>query len=491
MTKKTPGATRPEEMAMVLDSLTPESLVTFVAEKSKAQDIPWLRAMLDNGYFDSPDDLGMCDIAFQDHTRHDAGGFAVFGALATVAESSKAPGTDEDSLPSLEVSDAFKAFFMEAILQFSQTCQEKLKNRSLIPLQKELARDMVTLTFAPLLAAACAMDHSEAVTHLVKAMPKAADGWVDCRFFGDAGRSMMRGEGNPQFNAAFAATCFSSHSALDALQSNLAQFSPATASHSALAKIKVPQGQAVFDVDDPRVGTLDAKRIGLLPFLLSRGLKCDADMLARSILALQVNGDFIHNDAQRFYSMATTALNTYVPTSSSVMIQGYLQAGVYDLHPAWSIKNAAASVCAPVMAHFADRMPWAELLDATTETVFQSIMQSAEAQKKPLPCERRVVELMLHAKKEGFGDQVFGPQAQEHPGMVKTLIKKKFHQILLCHMEHGLDPHRPLEKKLSALDMAAKEKNEAAAHLMHSYVARQFAKNIMDDLNEPARSPAP
>lgn len=519
-------------MAQVLEHLTPEASIAFVAEKAKSQDVEWLGAMKDAGFFNLPDNADVYERFAVSNPRFKvkSGGFEWISALAGVVDGAD---FESDSITSahrrekpvtLEASDAFKSFLSDVVTTLTtqvEALKEKSKHLTVfdpyIPMADTVHRENVEKytrsmqyfrggsekTCSALLHAACAIDDAKTVDLLLQGNVDLFKRFSPVDVLGKVAEVIKhKDHASMAIGPAMTAMLFSSHAALDMMESH------GMGIQSVLAS-RAKQGWDL-PTQDPLKKALPNTLYGItaLDAIAMDALPCKPDMLARVLDAFRqeaAQGVTFGPDAdgplfKRAYGLLKSQRTSY----EDEVKKTWTRSGVYDIEVPLALNAAVFTFDLDVVKHMEPSIDWgrALLLKSTqgtrSESIFDHAMnktytmtQDGRMNNESKNSEAMVLLLMDMAKKAGHGPALY--EGDVYPSkLVGYAIEKNHMQVLSKAMENGIDPHKPLAGGESPMAMAERLQRGEAKQMMGAFVSTQKARDFVAECEAPkAVAPKP
>lgn len=482
----------------------PRAAIAFVGDKAAAQDMPWLYALLQAGWFDAPhlSNSGLNDASA--HNPLEDFSVSTIAALSAIHEGINYEiDTPAIDALAITVSPEFAPFLQAVATQFFETFQVGLdaqasNGQTSVSQTHGMHNQFVRLATAQvLLQLACMTDHAEVARLVLKECPDALRSFTLSKLWGDAADRL----GTPDvqasvtLHAALTAIAFSSHQALAVLEAQGLDLNQPLARYPSGKKIKVR-------------GDLRKKK-GANEALLSdvidlNVLQCTPRMLKNLLdKGLAPGGFFNELDQEVMYPWAERLLDFAKHGElQRAWVAVCLEKGLYDLHPEQSIRAAAAGGNIHVVAHFQDRMPWAALLDGAEKPTLLEILSrgvedgfevghftptgaSLSATEEDLGqgiFEPLLLQVIEWAVRDGHGEHVFAPAVLQQADLIRPLIENYRDLALKCYLDHGLDPDTVLDTGQTVLALAEELGNDEAVGMMLSMQARRRALSTMSDM---------
>lgn len=236
------------------------------------------------------------------------------------------------------------------------------------------------------------------------------------------------------------------------------------------------------------------------------GPVCQPQVLAHALKRI-TNGTDENTDESLKEKLIEQSLIILTPERHAMhpYVNAYIDAGVYDLDPYYAIVMALENGHANVIDHFKGRLPWADFekytlfSDAGSPILLCTSMANNEnAIADP---ESAILAILDQAIEAGKSDIVFAlfEVTKPHSGKgmnnvvepIASLCECGYFRAVVKFLEHGIDPNAVLSRQGVSILERADAKSPEAAHLIRTFLARQKAQALLEEMQvfDPSSKP--
>lgn len=503
---KTPDAKSPEDMGMVLASMGLAMQHQFLQEKCAMGQEEWMDALRLGGGFDVANDRG-----------YDQGGLQemhalVEGVLGFMDNLNHRYVTEDPVygvIEPLEVCEvAMPAPFASAYTRLVDHFLDTEEKRMAEP--KTVLQNAIPIAplYARLTMGAVALDLPDVVAKLGKRSPEAMGQWIPFDLLGKNTKINKEHVSGVAHTVYGVALLLSRKACMDAI----VQCSPdPDRVVSQMTNTRLATSSA------PLLAILDAPDRHFYPISFEKALKH------------AWNESMPDGERQTHFSAALDALKP-MPTSAhkNAMVPAYLNAGVYDVHPALSVAHALEHGHAQIVRHFAGRIPWSEIpFDDEKKSPMMACLINAQDNPRQRDHEEAMLAVIDLAVAEGQGARVltsfatplytdldtepkknaanevtnlvdphndnglWGP-VQVEP--LTRILNMDFNRALVKMLEQGLDPGAPASSVPGTWTplQIAQAVPTSGLPILRSFQARAKSYALLQDMDaSPSHAPAP
>lgn len=516
----------PEEISTVLGFLTPHSKSAFIAEKSRDQNMPWLRGLAAQGAFLVPQDIfyrspGASNARFADTTIL---GFPNVVALAGVIDGADfevlaQPHSVTRAKPvTLRVCDDFKAFLFDTALALMQAAIEFRDNEKAsegsngqshpshypsvsgqtCAQRKTIFNSDIEATFLSLLQTACACDDGKTANLLLQGTNRLGTMYSPSMVLG-AAAALLPGDNEQRsqarVNPMYTAMVFSAHDALEAmekhgfpLQKTIALYPRAVGETKSTDPLKVQYPDAY----SPRMP---------IDFIASNAFPCEASMLERVVNAHRKEG-YRAIDVEPLVNEALRLLKKERVPYEEDCKKAFERCSVFELKGKASVRIAMDKLDFSLVDRLETHIHWLEDVPfggTPYHWEVTSLFTIPMARNEPVDLkaegpsgsEAMVLKLMDFGARAGHGHRFYAQQNPHQATLVKWAIEKDHPKVLIKMMENGLDPEGHLLLNDTAYGLAEKAGKKEAEHAMRTYLLGKRARTALADMDLEAGAALP
>lgn len=488
-------ATTPKLQTIVLGKMREDALQTMVGERSKAQDVDWLRTMLES-------DLLGVDKELEKLRRLEKTGFSAQANLGKLALCSvweqracaltrfmenidfgqqTHPDAKSTPLavygPGQGANDDFKAMFVQGVQRLI------VSHQALNAKPADLTRAM-----GHWLAAACALDLPEQVNALIQACPKALTEDLPLKCLGP--HMLAKFEENVQDES----ENVSENEEGDGEHRHRATPTALISPLFVALQLSRTQCMDILLKDGARAShllgkyTANKETCSVYPHDLYTMMPpvCTEQSLTQTLAHMLKHEP---GERENMFASGVNFIAGYMPWMRA-HLPAFVDAGVLDFDRAEAIRFACTYGASCVVERFLPAIPWQKMGKQFKDNSSLILTAAASFQDSEdgRDHEKAIATLLDQAIKDGQSDLVFqtfllkDSQKGLRNEPLFTLVEAGWSDAVVKFLDHGFDPHAKVPGgTISLLDLA-NDKAPGMAELIYSHQARQEARALLSEI---------